>query len=115
VASSRDFDVLLNAETANLIGSDDVANIMPVDNIGFTCPTDGGSGSFIAGLNALTVGQQTIIDSRDAGGSDVNEFQIEWELATPALVGVTGRLTLLGQSLNPDNYVVNTFIVVDPE
>ena len=113
VASSRDFDVLLNAETANLIGSDDVSNIMPIENIGFVCLTDGGTGAFAYPTAwPLSVAQLPIIAGRDAGGSDVNEFQIEWELATPALLGVNP--TLLGQSLNPDNYVVNTFIVVDP-
>jgi hypothetical protein len=116
VASSRDFDVLLNAETANLIGSDDVSNIMPVDNIGFVCPSDGGPEFNYQTVTALQVGQLKIIDNRPAGGSDVNEFQIEWELATPALttVNVTAK-SLLSQSLNPDNYVVNTFIVVDPK
>jgi hypothetical protein len=45
----------------------------------------------------------------------VNEFQIEWELATPAVVTANTGTSLLEQSLNPDNYVVNTFIVVDPQ
>jgi hypothetical protein len=89
---------------------------MPVDNIGFVCPSDGGTGVFTYNVvTALSVNQLKIIDNRDAGGSDVNEFQIEWELATPALNTVTTRGTLLDQSLNPDNYVVNTFIVVDPK
>ena len=114
VASSRNFDVLLNAETANLIGSDDVSNIMPVDNIGFVCPDDGGTGNFNnTVVTPLTVAQIAVLDTRDAGGSDVNEFQIEWELATPAFAGANSG-SLLSQSLNPDNYVVNTFIVVDP-
>lgn len=113
VASSRDFDVLLNAETANLIGSDDVSNIMPVNNIGFVCPDNGGGATFVAVLTSLGVAQIAVITGASAGGSDVNEFQIEWELGTPAVAAI-GSGSLLGQSLNPDNYVVNTFIVVDP-
>jgi len=116
VASSRDFDVLLNAETANLLGTDDVANVLPVDNIGFVCPVAGTGGTFNAtSVTPLDVAQFTLITARPAGGSTDNEFTVQWELATTALIGVnTTGATLLEQSLNPDNYVVNTFIVVDP-
>jgi hypothetical protein len=116
VASSRDFDVLLNAETGNLIGTDDVANLMPVDNIGFRCPTVAGGGTFnFLTVEPLDVAQLALIEGRPAGGSTTNEFEILWELATPGLILVnTTAETLLEQSLNPDNYVVNTFIVVDP-
>jgi hypothetical protein len=89
---------------------------MAVENIGFVCPDNGGGATFNrTSVTPLTVGQLDVVANCAAGGSDVNEFQIEWELATPAVVTANTGTSLLEQSLNPDNYVVNTFIVVDPQ
>lgn len=116
VASSRDFDVLLNSETALLYGTDNVANTLPVDNIGYIVPTVAGGGTFNATtITPLDAAQLAIIAGRAAGNSVSNAFAINWSLATPALIAVnTTALSLLAQSKNPDNYVVNVFLVVDP-
>jgi hypothetical protein len=117
VASSRDFDVLLNAESATFFGTDDIANTMPLNNVGFQCDDDAGgtNGNFGADgdMAGLQQAQFDLILGRGAGGSVDNQFIIMWELGTSA--GTMNGSSLLSQSLNPDNYVTNVFLVVDPE
>lgn len=116
VASSRIFDVLINSESGSFIGTDDVANVMDLDNVGFVCPTVAGGGTFNADAGdqeGLDQAQFTLITGRPAGGSAVNTFEIQWELGT--LAGSMHATSLLSQSLPPDNYITNVFLVVDPQ
>lgn len=50
-------------------------------------------------------------DLGGAGGSDQNEFEIQWELGTPAVIGINANgLNLLQESLEPDRYSTNVFL-----
>lgn len=116
VASSRNFDVLMYSESANLIGTD-AGGTMPLNNIGFEVPDNGnGATSFpfdIGTVGALTdVATTQIAVGCPAGGSAANTFQILWRLGTTE--GSMNAQTLLEQSITPDNYVTNVFLVVDP-
>ena len=121
VASSRNFDVMINAETATFFGTDNVANTMPLNNVGYQCQTVAGGGTFpadaamvgLAMAPTYLIGGALAGDKRPAGGSATNQFIIEWELGTS--LGTMNAGSLLSQSIDPDNYVVNVFLVVDPE
>ncbi len=125
VASSVDFDVALYSDNANLVGTNDAANIMPVDNIGYWITESGtyanltnwtliSSAAPVADL--LTNGTVTIVAGGlglGAGSSTQNEFNIHWELATAAVTAAGGTSgTLLSQDLQSDRYVVNAFVVL---
>jgi len=115
VASSREFDVLINAESSSFIGTDDVANVMDLNNVGFVCPDNANGGTFNADAGdqeGLDQAQFTLIAGCPAGGSAINTFELQWELGTTA--GSMNADNLLTQSLPPDNYVTNVFLVVDP-
>lgn len=123
VASSRDFSVRLNAETATFFGTDNPANTMTLNNVGYQCDDDSNGGTFPAdgAMVALTnndaapaylIGGALVADQRPAGGSVANQFIIQWELGTQN-GGMVGS-SLLDQSINPDNYVVNVFLLVEP-
>ncbi len=118
VASSVDFDVNLYAEDVTLIGTDDVNNTMPLDNIGYDVV---GTGGGVAGTNwdlpaavgPLTNGATPIVESianNGAGDITQNAFQIQWEMGTSG-TGMNGQ-NLLQQSLAPDRYSTNVFLVL---
>jgi hypothetical protein len=126
------------AEGANMIGSDLSTHVMPVNNIGYVVnhTAAGGTGSVAAAgnflLNGLAVDPAAIkalnntatneivssipvITPGLGGAGDIaqNKFSIQWELATPAVVGLAGSSgTLLSQNLNPDRYVTSVFLAL---
>ena len=116
VASSRDFDVLLNSETADLVGTDNAANTIPADFVGYAVPDTGNGATFNADAGSeqgLTLAQFTIVDASPAGDVVANAFTIEWRLGTAE--GTMNAATLLSQSFPADNYVTNVFLVVQPD
>jgi hypothetical protein len=121
VASSVDFDVELYAEDDALYGTDNVGNSMALDNIGYTVvSTGGGADGTNWDLPAATdgladnTGIVEIVQSNYAGagaGNVVqNAFQIQWELGTTG-TGMNAA-TLLAQSIAPDRYTTNVFLVL---
>jgi hypothetical protein len=125
VASSVDFDVRMYAENATLLGSDNIANSMPLNNVGYTVSVAGSGAEgtawtipTISGAN--TVEALTSVAATDiiigivnaaAGNVAKNAFIVEWQLGT--VQGTMNATTLLHQSLPADRYVVNVFIVLE--
>ncbi len=120
VASSVDFDIELYAEDNFLLGTDDVNNTMPLDNIGYNV-TSTGSGSdgtqwdlpgTVAALTNSAVPVVESISTFGAGDITQNAFQIQWEMGTSG-TGMNAN-SLLQQSLAPDRYSTNVFLVLVP-
>jgi len=115
VASSRVFDVFLNAETTDLISTDNAGLTMDLDNIGYEVPDNLGGGTFIGAVSGLTNAQVLVVDDSPAGNSSSadNQFSILWRLGT----GEAGMnaASLLDQNITADNYVTSVFLVVVPQ
>ena len=119
VSSSQDFDVTLAAEDAFLMGQDDPANTMTLDNIGLDLTGSGGgpaNWALPATVLALTNVAQNIVTGvvgASAGDATQNNFTIRWRLGTSedAMIGTT----LLAQSLTPDRYITNVFLELVPK
>ncbi len=130
VASSVDFDVNLYAADATFLGTDIISatpNFMSLLNVGFRMSYTGTGGSagplvtdnweIITALTELKTAPSLIVDSTDglgAGDKVKNDFTVNWELATAALIAVTagGPGSLLSQNLNADRYSTNVFLVL---
>ncbi|HAN77031.1 MAG TPA: hypothetical protein DCQ31_04265 [Bacteroidales bacterium] len=124
VASSVDFTVSLGAQDATFIGTDIVAtgtNTMPIDNVGYLLSNngtgvEGTAWSLGTALVALTNSQAVVVNSivgAGAGSATKNDFTVNWELATPALIVLnTTKKTLLAQSLPANHYTTNVFLVL---
>jgi len=137
VASSVDFNVLMYAEDAELYAQGVTTNTvgagMPLANIGYVMEVASGgglagttpatdnwaftNGATIAGLtNTATTAVVTSHPGNGAGGTIQNNFIINWELATPAMITATIIAdNLLTQSLPSDRYVVNVFLVLEAQ
>ncbi len=134
VASSVDFNVLLYAEDGTFMGVDNSANSMPLDNVGYQIEADGTGAAGInwdletAGddpsattlLTATSTHQAiTSLANAGAGGTAQNAFIINWELATDGVgidvIGESGQLSLLEQSLAPDRYTTNVFLILEAQ
>lgn len=127
VASSRDFDVLIYAESATFAGMDYDATDdgtgnpigstgFPIGNIGFL--VDDGVGTATVGTNnyntvsPLSTATTPALVAVSGGSSTVNIFDIQWELGTAAVLG--SDPSLLEQNIAPDTYVGNVFINIVP-
>lgn len=118
VASSVDFDVNLYAEDATLIGTDNVANTMTLDNIGYIVVGTGGGAdgtnwnlpAAVVPLTNAAVGVVQSIANNGAGDIVQNAFQIQWEMGTST--GTMNANSLLQQSIAPDRYSTNVFLVL---
>lgn len=117
VSSSQDFDVTVRAEDASLIGQDNSANTMLLNNIGLDL-TESGTGAdpanwtLPAAVIALTNGAQNIVTgaaNASAGGAAQNNFTIQWRLGTGESAAMNAN-TLLEQSITPDRYITNVFL-----
>jgi hypothetical protein len=126
VASSVDWEIQMYAEDSKLIGTDNESgiNTMDLDNIGYTVTY---GGNFIAeeGVDAydipaedlvqpLTHTESTILISRgdipNAGDINKNKFTINWRCGTME-GGMTGK-SILQQSIAPDRYATNVFLIL---
>ncbi|RPH29856.1 MAG: hypothetical protein EHM93_16730 [Bacteroidales bacterium] len=112
VASSRDFDVDVYAEDLDFIGTDAGGSLL-LENVGYVVWDNIAAAQLVA-LDVLTDNSAPvrIIDEGAAGDATDNEFQLRWELGTPALQVLSTLGSLLSQSIAPDNYVNNVFIVL---
>jgi hypothetical protein len=116
VASSRDFEVELVAETATFIGND-TGGTLDLDNVGYTVTDIGAGDAVVPAVQPVALagpGSEEIIVTQDAGNAADNTYTLEWELGTTN--GGMNALTLLEQgNLTPDNYIANVFINVRPQ
>jgi len=119
VSSSQDFDVTLAAEDAFLMGQDDPANTMTLDNIGLDLTGSGGgpaNWTLPAAVLALTNVAQNIVTGlagASAGDATQNNFTIQWRLGTRE--DAMNVSSLLAQSLTPDRYITNVFLELVPK
>ncbi|MBI4946158.1 MAG: hypothetical protein HY840_07130 [Bacteroidetes bacterium] len=137
VASSTDWELHMGAEDATLIGTEDPANTLALNNIGFTITWTGGNSCCAAGnqlssilgvydnsatgtANGLLIftggaGDLLLVDGGNVAGSggDVtdNAFTINWECGT-LIAGTTpmNATSIIAQSPTPDRYVTNVFL-----
>ena len=125
VASSTPWELDMGAEDATFIGTDNPANTLDLDNVGFIM-TESGAHDFGTELTpaapALTelaifpivpvVIGSAALAPRNAGDILDNTFTINWECNTPALLAVTGNAALIDQTPAPapDRYVTNVLL-----
>lgn len=116
VSSSQDFDVTLRAEDGTLIGQDNPAHTMPLNNIGYDV-TSAGTGAdpanwalstAIPPLTNVAVNIITGVVGASAGSAAQNDFTIQWRLGTGE--GTMNGSSLLAQSLDPDRYITNVIL-----
>ena len=123
VASSVNFSVDLYADNADFTGVSTGA-AMDIRNLGYTIAvpvgagTDGTNWALIGGLQAVLGTAARIINGAgllSAGNITQNNFIVNWELSTPAVVGITAGLdNLLLQNLTSDRYVANVVLELIP-
>lgn len=121
VTSSSDYDIYLYAENANLTGTDNPANLMNVNNIGYTSTysgalTEGTEFDLINNglLTTLTSLNTTkLVDNLTDNYEQNVEYQILWECNTPAVQALHGLGSLLNQNKRNDRYVVNVTLIID--
>ena len=128
VASSTAWELNMGAEDATFIGTDDPSNTLDLDYVGFQL-TDAGNHTFgtefidAAGANAAAVGLATypvsVITSGaapngNAGDITDNIIIINWECNTAGLNTTTGNDALIDETVNPDRYVTNVLLDVEP-
>jgi len=109
VASSRDFSILMYAESDHFLPTDDATHTnFTIDNLEYTLVWQGGVGGTIPTTFDNVVTSMTnddthlaITDGTAGDGTD-NRFEIRWR------IGVTA--SILSQNIEPDHYVANVFI-----
>jgi hypothetical protein len=128
IASSTKWQLNYGAESATFIGTDNPANTLALDNVGFTLTSTGthalgtelvsvptSDGTEVAALEAY--GTSVLIDdgavaaTPNAGDETENAFTLDWECGTTTAGAVVpmNAVSLLQQSVTPDRYVVNVF------
>ncbi|MDA3867961.1 MAG: hypothetical protein PF489_14615, partial [Salinivirgaceae bacterium] len=133
VASSVDFNVLMYAE-GGFMGTDGASTAFDEENVGYilamdaaatgleatnyTFITSAGNG-INSNMNVLSTTSTTAIITGlpgfSAGSTAQNSFVINWELATPAVETVSSLGSLMSQSIAPDRYTTNVFLVLDSQ
>lgn len=118
VSSSVDFDVQLSTEDATFMGTDNPANTMPLNNVGYTVVANAAATGAdpanwtLAGITGLAQAATNIVTgvaNASAGGPDQNSFDIQWEMGTNGGGGMNAQ-SLLQQSISPDRYVTNVYL-----
>lgn len=132
VASSVDFDVIMYAE-GGFMGTDGASTAFDETNVGYILSMEasatgleGTNYNFITSIGdnvnsdmnvlSTTSGTEiiTAVAGQSAGNTLKNSFVINWELATPAVDAVSGLGSLMSQSIAPDRYTTNVFLVLEP-
>jgi len=125
IASSTRWELDMGAEDATFLGTDDVANTLALDNVGFqlvatgvhtTANTITDPATAFAGVIALPafattmIGSNSVAGNSNAGDENDNVFRIEWRAGTTE--GTMNATPLIDQvpSPNPDRYVTNVLL-----
>jgi hypothetical protein len=129
VASSTEWDLFYGSENATFIGTDNSANTLGLDNVGFSLASNGGTNTFgitaAEQLTSLITTQATVVADLDAypvllmgynttgpgpsnaGDAAENSFTMTWRCGTGE-AGDMNTATLLEQTnIVPDRYVTN--------
>lgn len=102
VASSNNFNVDMQAEDANFIGTDDGTNhTMALSYVDFLI--NGGTGTIISAKTALAQ-NQTIVTTGLAGDITTNTYTINWSCGETT--------TILGAGIDPDRYTTNIALIL---
>ena len=135
VATSVDYNVLMYAEAATMVGGDlsGGSNTLPVGNV---CYVMENTGTAVNGTDLNVIGDgdddglsdlvqdldnvastQVVLDigGTSAGDIEKNAFTIHWELGTALCRVESGLLSLLAQGKPSDRYSVNVFLELDPD
>lgn len=139
IASSTDWQLHMGAEDATLIGTDNPANTLGIDNIGFVATWTGTNSCCVAasqvsgvtgnyntatvagaacGLKVFTGTAADLLytDGGNVAGSGgtvlANAFTINWECGTAVAGGTTpmAATSILAQSPVADRYTTNVFL-----
>lgn len=124
VSSSQNFDVMIRAEDAALMGQDSALAQMPLNNIGYDViqnpsSTAAGATWTLAGITGLSDSPTPLVTGStaaalpSAGDAKQNDFIIRWRLGTQE--GTMRAASLLSQSLGSDRYVTNVFLELNPK
>ncbi|RMG77246.1 MAG: hypothetical protein D6707_11385 [Bacteroidetes bacterium] len=130
VSSSTDWSLDFGAEQATFVGTDNVANKLNLNNVGYQVFALGnhtfGAGNELgdpaganAGVIALAQYPVTIIEKEaastvsNAGDEDDNAFEIIWRCGTSE--GTMNGTSLLDQGVTPDRYVTNVMMELLPQ
>lgn len=121
VASSTGWQVTVDADNATFIGTDNPANTMPLDNVGFQISEDGlhtvagtqitDPAGAIAGVIALPAAATAVISEgalTNAGDILDNVFTLQWRAGTTE--GAMNATSILDQDITPDRYVSNVLL-----
>lgn len=123
IASSTRWELSYGSEEATFIGTDDPANTLALDNVGFNLDDAGGTHQFGTEITSAPTTDGTVIADLDvfptvlitdngnaaasAGDATDNAFQITWRCGTAE--GDMNGTSLLQQdpSPTPDRYITN--------
>lgn len=128
VASSVHFSVDLYADNATFTGVSGGGNSMDVRNLGYLVDENSAIASdgtewdlpdnlqFVTNVANRIVNGSALAGYDSAGDITQNDFELNWELATPAVIAAVGGgfTNLLDQNLSSDRYVVNIILELIP-
>ena len=123
VASSTNFNVYMGAEDATFIGTQESTHTLALDNVGYEVTVTGTGTATQTSVSDVEVQELVAYTTRDAiitsagtgnaGDIGENKYRIDWRLGT--IEGTEMNATsLLEQSVVPDRYITNVFLVVEP-
>ncbi len=138
VSSSSNWKLSFGADQATFIGTDNPANILALNNVGFTLIengvyTTGAVNNLISALtgdfspsavSALLAYPQILIDKgalTNAGDVLDNNFTIFWQCGTASVQGLATnpmnniKIINLSTSPNPDNYIANIIFELEAQ
>jgi len=121
VASSVDYKVSIYAEDGTFMGTDNTANTLALNNVGYFITSDGTfadaaeldiTADAIANTAALTAASVACIIPGTGNAGDItdNAFTIDWLCGTSN--GAMNAASILSQSMDNDRYTTNVFLVL---
>ncbi len=123
IASSVDWDLIMYAEDATLIGTDDATggNTLPLDYIGYNISADGANDETLVAIpsfgttRALSNAEIAIVGydgtNSNAGDINANAYTIHWRCATGEGDSFGNLLT---EGAAADRYATNVFLILQP-
>ena len=141
IVATATWELDFGAEASALMGTDNFANTMALDNIGYTVGVVGANTCCVAAVNNISATSNAVAiglaggtpngleqfnfgvfanpllsnGTGNFGNAAANDFFIHWECGTDIPGGSVPMNTafLLDQSLAPDRYVTNVFLDVN--
>jgi len=131
IASSVNYNVLLFAEDANLIGVDNSAHLLNINNIGYQIEYTGGgippltvgthinlegagaNPSAVIGLSNNNAHEAVSVLTNNYGNTTQNAYSILWQCGTRN--GTMNAQSIIEQNIAPDRYVSNVFLMLQED